>query len=374
MRRLVALIAALLLAPAAAQAAEAPIIDGVWKGTIGTLPVRVCLMDVSASYPHGSYYYLSQLKPIALEKPEGTMGWQEQSGAKARWSIALAGANRVTGNWTTGDRTLPVSLTRVVMGDDGELDGACMSDAFMAPRITATRLVESPAKAGKLAYTKLKLEVGKWFEDVDIATFQIPTQRPGDKAINLALRGLIDPKQGRADYVSCMKGNLGLSGTDGELSFGAEPSFVSSEWIDVQVDEGNSCGGAHPNYSSTHMIFDRTSGKEVQLAQWLAPRGMSAKWDAGAKFWDTKMLDGLRKQVVAAMSPIEDADCQSAVAEADYWDLALTPTGIAFSPSLPHVMQACADDAELTFAQLAPYLSPAGKAGVARMKAPVLVP
>ncbi|WP_088309485.1 hypothetical protein [Novosphingobium sp. B 225] len=374
MRRLFALLAALVLVPSAAQAAEAPLLDGVWKGTIGTLPVRVCLMDVNASSPRGSYYYLSQMKPIALEKPDGNKGWLEQTGAKARWSITLAGANKVTGSWTTGDRTLPVSLTRVAMGDDGELDGACWSDAFMAPRIIPTRLVASPVKAGKLAYSKLKLEVGKWFEEVDIATFQIPVQRPGDKAINLALRALIDPKQGRADYASCLQGNLGLSGTDGEMSLAAEPSFVSAEWIDVQIDEGNYCGGAHPNYSSSHMVYDRASGKEVQLAQWLAPKGMSAKWDAGAKYWDTRLLEPLRKLVLAAMPPIEEADCQSAVAEAESWDLALTPKGITFTPFLPHAMLACADDAELTFAQLAPYLSPAGKAGVARMKAPVLLP
>ncbi len=375
MRRWLSALAALLLVPAmSAQAAEAPIIDGVWKGTIGTLPVRVCLMDAGVSYPHGSYYYLSQLQPIALEKPEGSKAWEERTEAKARWAITLVGANSVTGSWTAGDRTLPVKLTRVPMGDDGELDRACMADAFMALRIVPARLVQSPAKAGKLAYTKLKLDVGKAFEDVDIATFQIPVQRPGDKAINAALRALIDPKQGRVDYVTCMKGNLGLSGTDGEMSLSAEPGFVSSEWVDAKIDEGGFCGGAHPYYSSSNMVFDRTTGKEVQLAQWLAPKGMSAKWDAGAKYWETKLLDPLRKLVVKAMPPIEDADCQSAVAEADYWDLALTPRGIGFTPQLPHVMLACADQAELTFAQLGPWLSPMGKAGAARMKAAVLVP
>lgn len=374
MRRVLLALAALLGLSGQAHAADAPIVDGVWQGTIGTLPVRVCLMDAGASWPHGSYYYLSQLKPIPLTRPEGSKEWTEDSEGKARWAIASVTAKAITGTWTDGTKSLPIKLTRVAMGDDGELDGACNAAAFLAPRIVPAKVVPVPAKAGRFAYTKLEYRVGKSFADVDLSTMQVPATRPGDAAINAALRKLIDPKAGWVDYLGCMQGSIGLSGNDGEMSMGAEPTFVSPDWIGVEVSQGGFCGGAHPYYSSEHRLFDRVSGKEVQLATWLAPKGMTAKWDAGAAYWETTLLDPLRQLVIKAMPPVEDADCATAIAEAGSWDLALTPGGISFSPSLPHVSQGCVDSGELSFAKLAPYLSPAGKAGAARMKAAVLVP
>lgn len=373
MRWLPALGAALGLA-IAVPAAAAPPEDGVWQGKIGTLAVRVCLMDSSASWPRGSYYYLSQLEPIPLSRPEGNPVWAEDGAVKAHWTIASVTPERITGTWSSGTRSLPLSLTRVPMGDDGELDGACQSDAFLAPRIAAPRVVAQPARAGNFAYTKLQYQVGKSFEDVDLATMQIPVQRPGDAAINRTLRKQIDPAEGWVDYLGCMKGAIGLSGTDGEMVLGVEPSFVSSEWLGVEISQGGFCGGAHPYNSSEHRLFDRVSGKEVQLAQWLAPKGMTARWDAGARYWETRLLDPLRQLVVKALAPVADAECAGVVEDAETWDLALTPQGIRFEPSLPRVVMACGDSVELSFAQLAPFLSPAGKAGAARMKGPVLLP
>lgn len=368
-------IAALLGLAGQAQAAESPALEGVWSGTIGTLPVRACLMDASVEPARGSYYYLSQKEPIPLNQLDGAKGWQEDAGAKARWTIALQGNGRITGSWTTGDRTLPIALSRVAMGDDGELDGACRASAYLAPRIIPLKPVAKAETKGKFSYSHWQYPVDKSLEDtVDIAIFQIPLQRPGDKAINARLRGLLDPAEGRANYADCMLGSIWQSGRDGDFYLSAAPSFASSEWIDAEVNEGGYCGGAHPSGATSHMVFDRGSGKEVQLATWLAPRGMSANWDAEAKVWNTRLLAPLRKRVIAAMPENDDADCRAAVAEADYWNLSLTPKGIGFTPSLAHVMQACEDTAELSFAELAPWLSPAGKTAAARMKAPVLAP
>ncbi len=371
-----ALFAALALSASAtpALADEAPAIDGVWQGRIGNLPVHACLMDVATDRARGSYFYLSQMEPIALDKLPDGQGWQEDAGAKARWTITMAGANRITGSWTTGERTLPVTLSRVPMDADGEVDGACMADAYLAPRLVPPKLVAKPEVTGKFGFTRLVKDVGKGFAQVDISTFQLPVQRPGDQAINTALRALLNPRDGRADYIACMKANLFQTGTDGDLSFEASPAFVSTQFVSAALNEGGTCGGAHPYVASSHLTFDRASGKEVELGQWLAPKGMDVTWDPGAKYFERRIKEGLRRLVLAQMPEHEDAECNAARAEADYWDVALTPTGLTFEPDLPHALLACGDVAELSFAQLAPFLSPAGKAGAARMKGPVLLP
>src|SRR5690606_6778013 len=71
MRHLAALAALLLAAPAAGQAR--PAWAGVWQGTISRLPVRLCI-DARDGAARGSYYYLSELEPIALGEDDGEGG------------------------------------------------------------------------------------------------------------------------------------------------------------------------------------------------------------------------------------------------------------------------------------------------------------
>lgn len=365
-----------LLAAVPAQAAAKPTLEGVWKGTIGKLPVQVCLAVDSTDWARGSYYYHSHKVPIRLERAEQGKHWQEsaEDGAVARWDIANAGSARVTGKWSKGKTVLPITLTRVVMGDDGELDGPCQSNAYFAPRVTAPQVVARPVQGGKLAYTRLDYTVGKQFAEVEIASFQLPLAQPGDKAINAALRALIDPKADTIDYLGCMKGSVALSGVDGEMAMVAVPSFVSNDWVAVSIANMGSCGGAHPYSDNSHRLFDRSSGKEVELGLWLAPRGMTVEREAGSDWTDRQITEALRNLVVTRFAFDGDAECREVVGQATYWDITLTPSGMAFEPSLPHVAQACGDVVTLSFAELAPFLSAEGKAGVARMQGPVLLP
>lgn len=364
MRRMFAL-AALALAAAPQTAQAEPLIDGVWRGTIGTLPVQVCL-SASRSYPVGSYYYLSKLTPISLLSDDGK-SWKEGYEGKAVWKIALSGQTRITGTWAQGARSLPITLTRQPMGDDGELDGPCESTAYLAPRITAPRIVPVPASAGKLAYTRLDYKVGKSFTAVEIASFQLRAERPGDAAINRALRGLLDPAKGQVDYLGCMKGNLGNSGTDGDFSMVAEPSFASGEFVEATVSDGGSCGGAHPYNDRYRMVFDRVSGKRVELGRWLNAGAITVKYDRQADYTERKLTEAFKKLVLSRMTIDSEADCKDVLEQADYWDIGLVETGLTFEPSLPHAMQACGDVASVPFAQLTPWLSAEGKAGRARV-------
>jgi len=54
-----------------------------------------------------------------------------------------------------------------------------------------------------------------------------------------------------------------------------------------------------------------------------------------------------------------------------HWQPRLTDRGMAFTPELPHAVQACADDADFPAARLAPYLTPAGKQAMAAFLAQV---
>lgn len=360
-----AVLLAALPVPVAAQAE--PSWHGVWQGRIGTLPVRACLQQRSETYRNGSYYYLNRMKPIPLRaEDDGT--WTEEADGGAvtgKWRVESATPGRMTGTWTSGARTLPIALTRVA--SDGE-DGPCGSDAFIAPRLKPVRILTKPANKDGFAYSELKYVVGPSFPEVDIVSFSYSPTRPGDRAINAALR--VDPgeHEGPADYAGCTKMALASNGRDGDSEFSYSPELVTREFLSVVASSSGFCGGAHPFQGFWHLTFDRVSGRSINLANWFTARGIINEPSETLPI--TKLAAPLRPTVLSHY-PFEagqDAECKEVVAEADYWDLSLTRRGIGFTPSLPHVAQACMETAVVPFAQLGAFMTAAGRAGQARLR------
>ncbi|MGN6357694.1 MAG: hypothetical protein ACTHLU_09475 [Novosphingobium sp.] len=359
MKRL-ALLAALVLSP---SAQAAPAWHGVWQGTIGTLPVRACLQQRSEDYSNGSYYYLSRLQPIPLSR-EDDGGWSEENGS-GRWTVTSAG-DRLTGTWRGGGKSLPIALTRVAVAPGDE--DPCGSQAYIAPRLRPVKIVTKPARKDGFAYSELVYDVGSSFPEVGISSFAYPPTRPGDAAINAALR--LDPTkpEGEADYLGCMKMALASGGRDGDFQFSYAPDLVTPAYLSVAASSGGFCGGAHPDESLWHRVFDRASGRQVDLAGWLTPRGVAP--GDGERNSSIRLITPALRALALKHFPFgrgEDADCREAVSDEDYWEIALTRRGLAFTPSLPHVVQACEDAAVVPFADLAPFLSPAGRTGIARL-------
>lgn len=359
MKRLLLLPA--LLLPASVQAA--PAWHGVWQGTIGTLPVRACLQERSETYSNGSYYYLSRLRPIALSH-EDDGSWSEENDS-GRWTVTAGASGRLTGTWRGAGKSLPIALARVALNGD---DDPCGSTAYIAPRLRPAKVVSKPARKDGFAYTELVYDVGPSFPEVGISSFSYPPTRPGDAAINAALR--LDPSkpEGEADYAGCMKMALASQGRDGDFQFTYTPDLVTAEYLSVAANSGGFCGGAHPDEGEWHLVFDRTSGKRIDIARWFTARGLVP--EDGEKGTSIRQITPALKALALGHFPFgrgEDADCREAVSSEDYWEIALTRRGIAFTPSLAHVVQACEDAALVPFAELAPFLSPEGRAGSARL-------
>ena len=223
MKRLAAGLALIAAVPAAAQDAPPQPWEGVWQGTLGTYPVRLCLSQRSETWSVGAYYYLSQLKTIALERQDDG-AWVEKAGRSdavtGRWTLRASG-NGLSGEWQQGAKNLPLALTRVPADI---ADGACGTREVLAPRIQPVKLREAPKTLGKFAYRELTWDAGRGFPDVSLTSLAYAPVQPGDRAINAALR--LDParREGEADYVSCYQGSLGSLGTDGDFRAAKVPT------------------------------------------------------------------------------------------------------------------------------------------------------
>ncbi|MDE8650414.1 hypothetical protein [Novosphingobium album (ex Liu et al. 2023)] len=356
-------ILAVLAAPAGAAEPSAPAWAGVWQGTIGNLPVRVCLQASPGGYSNGSYYYLSRKRPIVLER-EDDGNWSERDGGDVtgHWNLAARTTDSLAGDWRQGARRLPIALTRMAFSQAD--DRPCASDAYSAPRVVPARVLRRPARLGAFAYTELTYDVGPNFEDVSIVSFAYPESEPGDRAINAALR--FDPalRDGDADYLGCFEGALGSLGVDGDFQAARVPKLAKRDFLVVQESFGGSCGGAHPDYGYEWRVWDRRDGHEIDLAGWLTDKAIAERGEGkGAR----RITPALRALAMRHMA-ITDAECREAVAREDYWFLGLAENGFLMTPALPHVVVACADDALVPFSALAAFLAPAGRQGLARLR------
>jgi len=359
-----AAVAALVLSsvPAQAQVGAPQDWHGVWRGTIGTLPVQACLPSRGESWGNGSYYYLSKLEPIRLELSNDGGTWTELAGDRnsdtGSWRLRVDSENRLSGEWRQGDKVLPIQLSRV--GVDGEISRPCGSEAYMAPRLKPVRLVATQATNNGIAYRSLGYALPAHFSEVEIALPQIPETRPGDRAINARFRKELEPGQDNVDYADCMSGAIMMSGNDGEFHRIGVPVLATPDWLVIKHSMADTCGGAYPNSYQMHRTFDRRTGAEVKLGAWFTRKGM-APMDG-----DMAIGSDLRDLIIRTAT-FDSPDCRESFEMQDYWDLELTRQGINFTPQLPHVVQACANPTLMSFASLAPFLNVQGKQAIARM-------
>ena len=119
------------------------------------------------------------------------------------------------------------------------------------------------------------------------------------------------------------------------------PRFLSL----VASDE-TFCGGAHPNGDVITMVFDMTTGAPVDWTEMVAKSaGASANSAVG-----TLVLPALQKMNLAAA----DADCKDVFQDPQpflMWPDAKRGTLVAQPCDLPHVVQACANEINLTMDQ-----------------------
>ena len=359
-------LASLAATPVQAAAGQQPW-EGVWQGTIGTLPVRACFDQRSDNWANGSYYYVSKLVPIALRKESGAGVWTEHDGGAEEsggsWTLSNQDGNHLSGQWRSGSKSLPVALTRVAARIKEE--GFCASAEFHGPRVRPIRVTSAAASNEGIAFTKLTYDVGPAFPDTSITGFAIREQQPGDRAINAALR--VDASNPDADYLACDRQQVGQNGISGSFAYEAEPALLTSEFVSATISSGGDCGGAHPDDSTYHRAFDRKTGKPVDLGTWFTARGVKAR-EAGDTGPYRELTPALRNEVLRHFK-FDEAECREAVSSADYWDIALGRTGLSFTPSLPHVAEACAEPATVPLKDLSGWLSPAGREGVGRLAA-----
>ena len=363
----------LLLAPiAAAFMASAPVgLEGVWQGSIGELPIRVCF-STREPMVFGSYYYERHRRLIALEAEEGDDTAFRENDARDSshpgWRIERVDGASLTARWTHGRRTLRVRLTRVAgweseAGEDEE-NGPCMSMAFNAPRLTEIEVIEAAASADGTAYRKRRLRHGGQFE-AQVETFALDRDDPAARRVNAILSQALagDPPE----WFECLRNALRFFPHEGSFDQTIDPAVISERWLSVVENHDSYCGGNHPNSGKTYRIFDLTNGAEADLLSWFGPNWVERSPEEAEVTYYT-LRPEFRERILAGWRS-EVPDCEEAIRSQEFWDVGITRQGFVFTPSLPHVIQACGEEFRLSFEGARDLLTPEGAAAVQAIRA-----
>ncbi|MCC6925086.1 hypothetical protein [Novosphingobium sp.] len=367
MRWVAAIASAALLAGPAHAENVALIGSGVWRGTIGKLPVVACFQE--GSWTTGSYYYLSSKRPIRLTRDDNGQ-WNEQPGGDGKvtgtWQIGRNGAQLV-GEWSDGGKRLPISLDQLPDGKD-ENQG-CASEAFMAPRDGPVTVTRRPANRTAAPHTIISYRPPDWFSGVEIASFALPVERPGDRKINARFE-LAPTAPAVIGYRECFQGSLMMGGTDGEYTQIYEAAEIGPMFVRALDRSSGYCGGAHPYWGYSWMNFDRQTGLPIVIDRWFARQAVRKQnypsTDGASLNPGPALLRAIMRRY--RQDQKEDGDeCRTSLAEQATWSVGVSAKGLIFTPELPHVMQACSDDLLVPYSELAPHLSVEGKAAIARL-------
>ena len=328
----------------AAMAGEAPV-TGVWQGNVGGHKVMACFNDESS----GAYYYVGHDRPLTLAK--GDAGWSESPGwggdETGRLVFAPVQGDSLTGQWSDpkGKRQLPVALARVAAAAGKPCDSA----AFNAARPAKVTPGNEQTLDGK-RYRTLTAKVQN-SGDSDVATLELLEPGPGIAAINAQLRqalpGLLD------EAYDCNQQSMDGIHAKGQYSHSEAPTLWTAGLVVVTVSENSSCGGAHPNADQQFRVWDAATGRTLDMAEWFIA--------------DPGLADKLQPVILKFVAPDTDKDCADVLRDNQAYRLRPDRKAMIFQPELPHVVQACADDIAVPYAQLAPFLSPRGQAAVASL-------
>jgi hypothetical protein len=346
---------------------------GIWRGTIGKLPVQACFQARDYG-SYGAYFYLKHLGIISLGgladgvSAGATNVWTEARNSDhpevgPLWKNLSVTATELTGTWTGNGKELPIVLTRVAQTDPSE--EPCGDLAFSKPRVTPVQLANSRATVDGVDYTIVKADVGKQFPDVSLETFQLDGNTGAVQNINAALKAEIQEKVEKANFFECTMANLAAMGEDGQYQTSTKPVLITTNWMVSATDAGSTCGGAHPNWSQSWTNWDLRTGAAVDLWTWLGPIGATVTPRDG--YNEVTIESELRALLGKGWQPAE-TDCKDVIEGQEYWSVRLTRTGFAFSPDLPHAQTPCIDDVNLTFDQLAPLLNADGASRVASFR------
>lgn len=348
---------------------------GLWRGTIGSLEVTTLLAPIAQGC-EAEYYYNKHLWGIALIEKDRRQGsvWLESAGTdrEARWTFsALAPDGRtLTGEWHSrdGKRHLPILLTLVAptpysQDEDGKprYDCSIHDKAFSTPRIAQARQKRTVSSSdipfqgtdGSYRYRQVSLMEGR------IKGFTLPDSQRNPRL----QQAMGDWENGSvSEFYGCALSMSDRTGMEPEFSRELAPQFWNAKTLVLRETYSMYCGGAYPSGGvSSYQVWDLIADRPVNIWTWITDTDINYPGRITSK----KLLELLATRYSRRD---EEGGCGDVLWNQEFYLMYPTQTGMVFSPTLPHVVQACIEEILIPWAEMQPFLGPAGRKALTNVR------
>lgn len=329
--------------------------SGIWEGTIGQAPVRVCFDGREGE--HSRYYYLKYGKDILLRRSEDdpARGSYDEPGGK--WQLAAEGADTLRGTWlsTNAGKKWPIQLTRTTVPLSGK-GSLCEADYFFKPVAEKQKLVAGPVQSfGRHRYQMLSTRIQKP-GDSDFAPEAVVLLGFGDKgaAINQLLQQRLRQRLARS-----------LDSRMGGLAESTETvAWLSDRWLSLRETEWPNGYGAS-GISMRFETWDLAAGRRFDLWRWFNAR--AGAWHEEAGNDGVEQVFTTSGALQKALGPFDnnggDPDCKD---PGKSWrEPRLASGGIEFGAGQ---VGPCLESKVVSFETLQPFLNEEGQRQVAALQ------
>ncbi len=359
-----ALVMLLLASSTCAFALDVSTVHGIWKGTLGTQDVTICLSADTVDY----YYYDRFAMPLKLvrnadaaardplvlnEFPPPGSG----TASSGTWTLRWDGHARLQGTWSSGARQLPIDVR--LAHDATTCDSAAFTGKIHFP---VSVVAQDPTTAIKYRVVSY-VDAGELAAGQFDARFQLLEKDPVSSRINAELLSTAP---------GAMNSCPSADGTDDRPSRGSSdltPTFVSAHWVYASWDAvAGSCGTAQlPRHG--RRLWNRTSGAKIDsLWDWFSPRERTLRQDDDPLTADAgpRLAAVLSKAIAAstAAAVADDLRCDASTLMTGHIDVDLEDDGFVFwiEPPRPCLVRVADADIE-------PLLTDRGRADLHSIRA-----
>lgn len=373
----------------------------VYEGKIGKSRITVCFGDTADSSDDGVYYYDRHKSLIYLSRDESKTKWFETEArgtdkVQAIWNLNQPvdfddPSKRLSGEWGNPDGSIvyPIDLQLVGQRKDKNKDSqeACSSDAFheklernlirgLKPKFGEVVAFDgaTTSQGGnkhKLQYQKVALSLDPKGEETDVSTVIL---NPGDKRyeqINSELISYVEYPGLRERQLSCRRETLRIGAPEGTWRLEMEPSFWTSEWLQVTIWHETNCGGPHPNEWKEIKIWNLDRQRLENLADWFVARDVEAQYYPNFLSLPATLLQSFKDKAALIYEREGLEECKEALPEAqNVFLLSLTPSGMGLMfDGFSYSRRICSyelgsNELLLPYKSLYPYLSETGKRNI----------
>jgi hypothetical protein len=251
--------------------------EGIYAGSFGGAELRACHSGLGIRYfEMGSFRVLS----LYQQTPQNVWARRadSQTGASESWTVTAREDGAI--DVVRSNAGVKVSGQLKPMAAATVSEPSCSGDDFIGPKLRAVETETTLASFADEAIWRVVRNPGPGFPLADMQSIELDGTRPGDEEINALLRREASLWSSQFDHVACERRNIDANGASTTFRLRHDPVMLNRRFASLRFRYEVECGNMLRRGNEVR-LFDRTSGEQVDPAQWFTSEAIKPAGQGG---------------------------------------------------------------------------------------------